>query len=192
MAGLLAEQKFHGLKWRLQEEMVREIRAVRAGQDEGAYLDPSDFRAVALALLDDDPAISLIGARRAVAYCQKQTEALLDDPCVWGGVERVAKALYRRRCLSPRAVKQLLGDAFLGGAMTRVVVVALAGWSILLPAAAEPLPVPKVGQCPSGYPESGGYCAPTSDRAPAAVPKRGQCPSGWTQSGNYCVETRRR
>jgi hypothetical protein len=31
------------------------------------------------------------------------------------------------------------------------------------------------------YRESGGYCAPTSDRAPAAVPKgRGQ-PSGWTQ-----------
>jgi hypothetical protein len=53
--------------------------------------------------------------------------------------------------------------------------------------AAEPLPQPKVGQCPSGYRESGGYCAPTSDRAPAAVPKRGQCPSNWMQSGAYCV-----
>jgi hypothetical protein len=51
---------------------------------------------------------------------------------------------------------------------------------------------PKVGQCPSGYRESGGYCAPTSDRAPASVPKTGQCPSGWTQSGNYCLEMRRR
>jgi hypothetical protein len=49
---------------------------------------------------------------------------------------------------------------------------------------AQPPPPPKVGQCPSGYRESGGYCAPTSDRAPDAVPKRGQCPSGWTQSGD--------
>ena len=48
-------------------------------------------------------------------------------------------------------------------------------------ALAQPLPQPKVGQCPSGYRESGGYCAPTSDRA--AIPKRGQCPSGWAQSG---------
>jgi hypothetical protein len=57
---------------------------------------------------------------------------------------------------------------------------------------AEPLPQPKVGQCPAGYRESGGYCAPTSDRAPAAVPKRGQCPSNWMQSGAYCIHTRRR
>jgi hypothetical protein len=40
-------------------------------------------------------------------------------------------------------------------------------------AAAQPLPQPKVGQCPSGYRESGGYCAPTSDRAPNAVPNAG-------------------
>jgi hypothetical protein len=59
-------------------------------------------------------------------------------------------------------------------------------------ALARPLPQPKVGQCPSGYRESGGYCAPTSERAPAAVPKRGQCPANWTQSGNYCIEMRRR
>jgi hypothetical protein len=44
-------------------------------------------------------------------------------------------------------------------------------------AAAQPLPQPKVGQCPSGYRESGGYCAPTSNRAPNAVPKRGAPPS---------------
>jgi hypothetical protein len=48
---------------------------------------------------------------------------------------------------------------------------------------AQPLPQPKVGQCPSGYRESGGYCAPTSDKAPVAVPKVGQCPSGFVQSG---------
>ena len=38
---------------------------------------------IALALLDDDPPISLAGARRVVIYCQKYTEALLDDPRVW-------------------------------------------------------------------------------------------------------------
>jgi hypothetical protein len=58
---------------------------------------------------------------------------------------------------------------------------------------AQPLPQPKVGQCPSGYTESGGYCTPMRRDAPAAVPKgRGQCPSNWTQSGAYCVEMRRR
>src|SRR6516162_2220816 len=31
------------------------------------------------------------------------------------GVERLAKALYRRRYPSPRAVKQVLGDAFFAG-----------------------------------------------------------------------------
>jgi hypothetical protein len=67
--------------------------------------------------------------------------------------------------------------------------IALAG---ALSAAAEPLPQPKVGQCPAGYRESGGYCAPASERAPVAVPKRGQCPSGFAQSGAYCVEMRRR
>jgi hypothetical protein len=116
MAGLLAEQKYHGLKWRLEEDIIREIWAVRAGQDEGVRLDPSDLRAVALALLDDDPPISLAGARRAVVYCQGYTEALLDDPRVWAGAERLAKVLSRRRYLSPRAVKQVLGDAFFADA----------------------------------------------------------------------------
>ena len=53
------------------------------------------------------------------------------------------------------------------------------------------MPQPKVGACPSGYRESGGYCVPTSDRARVAVPKTGQCPSNWTQSGAYCIEMRR-
>jgi hypothetical protein len=57
---------------------------------------------------------------------------------------------------------------------------------------AAPLPQKKVGSCPSGYAQSGGFCAPTSDRAPAAVPKVGQCPSGWVQSGAYCLDARRR
>jgi hypothetical protein len=59
-------------------------------------------------------------------------------------------------------------------------------------AIAQPLPQPKVGTCPSGYRESGGYCAPTSERARAAVPKVGQCPSNWMQSGAYCIEMKRR
>ena len=64
--------------------------------------------------------------------------------------------------------------------------------AIPLTAAAQPTPQPKIGACPSGYRDSGGYCAPTSDRAPVAVPKTGQCPSNWTQSGAYCIEMRRR
>ena len=62
----------------------------------------------------------------------------------------------------------------------------------LLPVA-EALPVVKQGTCPAGYRETGGYCAPTSDRAAPAVPKTktGQCPTNWVQSGVYCVEMRR-
>jgi hypothetical protein len=46
------------------------------------------------------------------------------------------------------------------------------------------LPQPKVGQCSGGYRESGGYCLPMNDKAPAAMPKTGQCPSGWMRSGD--------
>jgi hypothetical protein len=57
----------------------------------------------------------------------------------------------------------------------------------------QPLPLPKVGQCPSGYRQSGGYnCPPTSGRSPLGVPKQGQCPSNWVQSGAYCIDTRLR
>jgi hypothetical protein len=76
--------------------------------------------------------------------------------------------------------------------MTRMFFTAAAIAALALPAFAQPLPQPKVGSCPSGYRESGGYCAPTSERAPVAIPKTGQCPSGFTQSGAYCLEMRRR
>jgi hypothetical protein len=74
--------------------------------------------------------------------------------------------------------------------MMRTVLVLLAS---LATAAAQPLPQPKVGACPSGYSQSGSFCNPITRDAPAAVPKGpGQCPSGWMQSGAYCVEMRRR
>jgi hypothetical protein len=115
MAGPLAAQKFHGVQRRFEEDVVEHVRAVRAGNDEVANLYPSDLRKIALALIDDDPSISLNGVRRVVAYYRNVTNALLDEPRVWGGAERVAKALIRRRYLSPRAVKQALGDAFFAG-----------------------------------------------------------------------------
>jgi hypothetical protein len=72
---------------------------------------------------------------------------------------------------------------------------AAAALAVLAPAAlGQPMPMPKSGQCPSGYRESDGYCAPTSERAPVAVPKvpGRQCPSGFASEANYCVEITRR
>jgi len=72
----------------------------------------------------------------------------------------------------------------------RTVLVLLAS---LATATAQPLPQPKVGTCPAGYSQSGGFCAPMRKDSPAAIPKgSGQCPSGWMQSGAYCVEMRKR
>jgi hypothetical protein len=107
------------LQWRFEEDVVHHIRAVRAGEREDLNVYPSDLRAIALALLNDDPIIGLAGARRVVAYLRNETNALIDEPRVWGGIERVAKALVRRRHLSPRAVRQVLGDAFFMGVQTR-------------------------------------------------------------------------
>jgi hypothetical protein len=55
----------------------------------------------------------------------------------------------------------------------RVVKTVLVPLASITAASAQPLPQLKVGQCPSGYHESGGYCAPTSDRAPAACQRSG-------------------
>jgi len=77
--------------------------------------------------------------------------------------------------------------------MIRPAIVLLAATALPAVAFAQvATPLPKVGQCPSGYTQSGGYCSPTSDRAPVAVPKVGQCLSGFVQSGAYCRDTKRR
>jgi hypothetical protein len=54
-----------------------------------------------------------VGAGAPWAYCQKHTEEILAKPRVWAGAERIAQALLRRGHLSPRAVKQILGESFL-------------------------------------------------------------------------------
>jgi hypothetical protein len=54
-------------------------------------------------------------------------------------------------------------------------------------ALAQPAPVPKVGSCPSGYVESGGFCAPMSGTTRTAIIKSGQCPANWITSGAYCL-----
>lgn len=58
-------------------------------------------------------------------------------------------------------------------------------------ARAEALPYPKGHeQCAGSYVQSGDYCTPKSGNAAPAVPKRGQCPSGWFQSGGSCQKMR--
>jgi hypothetical protein len=73
----------------------------------------------------------------------------------------------------------------------RTVIVAVTVIVASSAALAEPLPVPKTGTCPSGFRESGGFCAPMTRDAPMAVPKpKGQqCPSGFAQSGGARLET---
>ena len=113
MAGLLAEEKFIGQHWHFEEEVVDHLRALRTGQNEHLNLYPNDLRAIALALFEDDPTTTFADARFAVTYYHEQTTAMLNEPRVWGGVERVARALLRRRYpLSPRVVRQVLGDEF--------------------------------------------------------------------------------
>ena len=57
---------------------------------------------------------------------------------------------------------------------------------VSLALAADPVALPKVGSCPSGYSTSGDYCKPGSS-ARYAVVKTGSCPSGYSTSGDYCL-----
>lgn len=52
--------------------------------------------------------------------------------------------------------------------------------------ALEAPPVPKEGNCPTGYHTSGNYCVPGNDSR-FTIKKIGNCPSGYNTSGNYCV-----
>jgi hypothetical protein len=65
--------------------------------------------------------------------------------------------------------------------LMRTVLVLLAS---LTTAWAQPLPVPKVGSCRSGYSESGGFCAPMRRDAPAAIPTVLRRASADDEAGN--------
>jgi hypothetical protein len=120
MAGYLAEEKFLGLQWPFEEDVVTSLRAVRTGPNLGLRQFPSDPLRIALALFDDDPPIKFSEARRAIGYWREETKKLLDEPRVWCAVERIAKALLSRRrgYLSAREVRKLLGDDFFPGSQT--------------------------------------------------------------------------
>jgi hypothetical protein len=49
MAGYLAEEKFQGHHWRWEEDVIKELRAVRSGHNEDVSLrgNPTDVRAIA-------------------------------------------------------------------------------------------------------------------------------------------------
>ena len=54
----------------------------------------------------------------------------------------------------------------------------------------QPLPVPKIGNCPHGWLTSGGFCVPSGSRQDA-IPKSASqnCPWGWLASGAYCLRS---
>jgi hypothetical protein len=73
--------------------------------------------------------------------------------------------------------------------LTRTISIAAILAAIAMPASAQPLPQPKVGQCPSGYRESVGYCAPTSDPladSGAKAPRANSAPAGSCRAGLRC------
>jgi hypothetical protein len=63
--------------------------------------------------------------------------------------------------------------------------------AVIMLVAATAYPMPKQGQCPSGYHQSGAYCAPMNENSKPAIPKTRQCPSGWFKSGNYCEKMKK-
>ncbi len=51
-----------------------------------------------------------------------------------------------------------------------------------------PSPVPKEGDCPSGYVAEGASCAP-GKAATFVIAKSGECPEAYVAEGSYCVAT---
>ena len=49
-----------------------------------------------------------------------------------------------------------------------------------------PLPVPRIGPCPTGYYMAGNYCMPATGSRPAII-RVGACPDHYYSSGDYCV-----
>jgi hypothetical protein len=60
--------------------------------------------------------------------------------------------------------------------MTRTILILAAAILLLVAVAGQPMPQAKVGQCPSGYRGSGGYCASMSDRGPLLANAQGLNP----------------
>jgi hypothetical protein len=63
--------------------------------------------------------------------------------------------------------------------------------ALILTAAASPRRSPRSAPAPPATVSRAATARRCRD-APVAIPKTGQCPSGFTQSGAYCLEMRRR
>lgn len=66
--------------------------------------------------------------------------------------------------------------------------------TVLFARSEEAVPFPRRdGNCPSGYYQSGSYCAPANRDSRPAIPRErgGSCPSGWYSSGSGCVRANR-
>jgi hypothetical protein len=114
MAGYLAEEKYQGHHWLWDDDVIRELHALRSGHNEDVSLrgNPTDLRAIAQLISDDGPSMPLADASHLIAQCRQQTAALLDEQPVWIGVEQIAEALLRNRFLSPSFVKHILDTEF--------------------------------------------------------------------------------
>jgi len=57
-------------------------------------------------------------------------------------------------------------------------------------AAPRPVPIPKVGTCPTGYVASFSTCNPTPGAKLAVLKSGSFCPTGYYTSWKYCVSQR--